>query len=160
MARVAQDAQTSRQAVEAYRRDIEKIKAAAEVDAKRFVANSEYWVTIRFRPPTRELAERAQDILAKQGFKVGLLDVDADGLTGLRIAGQTTTNWPTSPRANTIRFAPRASGKAQEVRDLLAQLVAIKTVEPLPPIIGRLQITAEWLTKPSTQIVVYLVEKP
>jgi len=76
--RVARDAQTSRQVLEAYRSDVEKLKTATAEQARLFGANAEYAVSILYFPAKRDLAERAQDILSKVGFKTATANLPAN----------------------------------------------------------------------------------
>jgi hypothetical protein len=66
VAKVAQDAQVSRQAVEAYRKDADKAKAAAEAESGRFAENARYDVTLFFTPETKDSAESARGLLTKE----------------------------------------------------------------------------------------------
>jgi ABC-type transporter Mla subunit MlaD len=51
--RVARDAQTSRQVIETYKSDIDKIKVAAAAEVQRFGANAEYTVSVLYFPHKR-----------------------------------------------------------------------------------------------------------
>jgi len=159
VAKLAQDTQASRQAIEAYRRDSEKIKATVAADAKRFVENGQYAVNIQFTSATKQLAEKAQDILARSGFKVATSDIaQLERFFYGASAGATTTNVTTTPPVNTIRFTASASPKVQEVRDLLSPVVQIKKTEQLAT--DKVTWGTIGLEFPQSRISVYLVEKP
>ena len=173
--KVIQDTQASRQALEAYRSDIEKAKAAAAAEAKRFIENSQYAISVQFTPATKDLAGKVQDTLAKAGFKVAVGDLaQAERFaTAYATATASTTNIAATPTVNSIRFSQKATPKIQEIRDLVSSLVQFKRLEAfdagtrLPS-----QLPFLYMKKSPTwadydlefanapQIIIYLVEKP
>jgi hypothetical protein len=108
--KVVQDNQTNRQTLETYRRDIEKAKTSAAVEAKRFVENSQYTVSIQFATSTKDLAEKAQDILARAGFKAAIADIAqlehlaAASATAANVAASTVAVVPTGFALRRMRF--------------------------------------------------------
>lgn len=77
VAKLAQDSQTSRQALDTYRKDLEKLTATAEAERKRFTENSQYSVVVYSTATTRDLANTAQLRLSELGFRASVADVTA-----------------------------------------------------------------------------------
>lgn len=131
VASLAKESQASRQALDAYRKELAEMKASAQAERGRFAANAEYRVTVYFNDKTKNLSDRVVERLRQAGFKTSAQAMKevAEILPKLpSIAGPRVT------AVNSITYTPDAKMKAEEVRDLVAPLVLagrLKLVEKL-----------------------------
>jgi len=157
--RIAQESQASRQALETYKRDLDKLKLAAEAEQRRFAANSQYSVILYFLERTKDLAQKAQEKLAQEGFRTSITDLNQWQKISLVFATMRTT----APTVNTITYSAGATAKATEIKGLLAPIARIETVVEgdtrRTPVGREPEMTWVWIPHVTNQISVYLVEK-
>jgi hypothetical protein len=110
--RLAQESQTSRQALETYRKDLQKLATTAEAERKRFADNSKYSVVVYSVAPTRDLATRAQALLSEIGYRVSVTDLT----NAAYFWKQLPFKFPATPTVNTIQYSPGREPKATEVK--------------------------------------------
>ena len=154
VAKIAAASEAGRREIETYRSELTKLRTASQAERQRFVANSEYRVTIYYTEGTREAARKVQERLVQEGYRIAS-DELRQAIQSYRTLATLRAPQPT---ANTISSTRVAAAKAAELQQLIAPIATVKNLVEFEEVatVSRPQGVITIRTAPN-EIYVYLV---